>query len=287
MNTPIFIPTVNIAELIRLQEKPELFTPGNSKFWTDPYIAKQMLKAHLDSSTEAASRPPEMIGKIIDWVIERMDLRLGDCVLDLGCGPGLYTSRLAQRGLKVTGVDYSQSSISYATKCAKEEGLSIDYRCQDYLTLADSNQYDLVLLIYGDFCTFSPESRRRILTNIHHALRPGGAFIFDVSTPFLRQRVGEKNGWYAEEQGFWKPGKHLVLKQGFAYENDIFLDQYIVIEENGKISLYRNWFQDYTVDAIRKELEVNTFLLENYWGGLAGEMWLKNSEWIGVVARKK
>jgi len=41
------------------------------------------------------------------------------------------------------------------------------------------------------------------------------------------------------------------------------------------------------VDAIRKELEVNTFLLENYWGGLAGEMWLKNSEWIGVVARKK
>ena len=125
MNTTISIPILNINELLRLQEKPEPFTPGNSSLWTDPYIAKQMLKAHLDPTLDAASRPPQMIDKTVDWVIQLLDLRLGDCILDLGCGPGLYASRMAQRGLKITGVDYSQNSISYAIKKAQEEGLQI------------------------------------------------------------------------------------------------------------------------------------------------------------------
>lgn len=286
MNTTISIPVLNIKELLRLQEKPEPFTPGDSRFWTDPYIAKRLLEAHLDPTLDAASRSPQMIDKTVDWVIQYLDLRLGDCILDLGCGPGLYASRMAQRGLKLTGVDYSQNSISYATKKAQEDGLAITYRFQDYLKLEDSNQYDLVLLIFGDFCTFDPESRKKILSAIKRSLKPGGIFIFDVSTPLLRQHAGLKNGWYAAGQGFWKPGKHLVLEQGFAYENDIFLDQYIVIEENGKTSLYRNWFQDYMPETIRSEIQANGFMVESLWSDLTGALYHEKSDWIGVVARK-
>ncbi len=286
MNTTISLPILNITELINLQKKPDPFTPGNSSLWTDPYIAKQMLKAHLDPTNDAASRQPKKIDAIVEWIIQLMDLRLGDQVLDLGCGPGLYAMRFAQQGLKVTGVDYSQNSISYATKKAQEEGLSITYRCQDYMQLEDTNLYDLVLLIYGDFCTFNPELRKKLLSTIHRVLKPGGSFIFDVTTPFLRQYAGLKNGWYAQGQGFWKPGNHLVLEQGFAYENDLFLDQYIVIEENGKISLHRNWFQDYTPDTIRSEIQANGFKVESLWSDLTGTLYYEKSDWIGVVARK-
>lgn len=245
-----------------------------------------MLKAHLDPTNDAASRQPKKIDGIVEWIIQLMDLRLGDQVLDLGCGPGLYAMRFAQQGLKVTGVDYSQNSISYAIKKAQEEGLSITYRCQDYMQLEETNQYDLVLLIYGDYCTFNPELRKKLLSTIHRVLKPGGSFIFDVTSPFLRQHAGLKNGWYAEGQGFWKPGNHLVLEQGFAYENDLFLDQYIVIEENGKISLHRNWFQDYTPDTIRSEIQANGFKVESLWSDLTGTLYYEKSDWIGVVARK-
>jgi hypothetical protein len=110
--------------------------------------------------------------------------------------------------------------------------------------------------------------------------------VFDVSTPSLRQKGGLKNGWYAAQSGFWKTTPHLVLEQGFAYPDDIYLDQYIVIEVDGKVSVYRNWFQDYTVERIQTELKANGFQVEGFWGDLTGTPFEQTSEWIGLVCKK-
>ncbi len=280
-------PSVEILKLAALQDKPEPFSPGEPRFWTDPHIARQMLAAHLDPQTDAASRRPETIQQIVTWISQTLGLKAGDHLLDLGCGPGLYASAFAMQGLKVTGIDFSSNSIHYALEMAHQLGLQIEYRCQDYLQLQDEDRYQAALLIYGDFCPLSPQQRARLLANVQRALKPGGWFVLDVTTPHLRQRLGLKNGWYAAQSGFWKPGPHLVLEEGFAYDNDLYLDQYIVIEENGKISVYRNWFQDYTPDTIRAELEANGFTVESLWGDLTGAPYQPDSDWIGVLARRK
>ncbi len=272
--------------LIRhLQDKPEPFSPGEPEFWTDAHIAQQMLAAHLDPNTDAASRRPLTIQRTVEWIVKSLDLKAGDSLLDLGCGPGLYTLRLARCGLKVTGVDFSVNSINHAIVAAQNEGLEITYRCQDYLLLEDECRYDAALLIYGDFCPLSPEQRSHLLANVHRALKPGGYFVLDVTTPFLRQHAGLKNGWYAAQSGFWKPGPHLVLEQGFSYEGNIYLDQYTVIEENGEISNYRNWFQDFTAETIQSELEAHGFVVESLWGDLTGRPYETETDWIGVIAR--
>jgi SAM-dependent methyltransferase len=166
-----------------------------------------------------------------------------------------YTSRFAQAGLQVTGVDYSHRSIEYASQSAKENHLEISYRYQNYLELGDENQYDAALLIYGDFCPLNPEQRATLLQNVYRALKPGGKFILDVSTRECRKKYGNKNSWRAMESGFWKPGPHLLLEQGFDYpELSIWLDQYTIVEANGNLSVYRNWFQDYTPETITAEL---------------------------------
>lgn len=278
---------IDINALCQLQAKPAPFTPGESHFWTDPHIARQMLAAHLSPDTDAASRRPETIQLSTAWIVQSLDLHAGDCVLDLGCGPGLYASRLAQFGLKVTGVDFSQNSIDYATRFAQQNGLEITYRCQDYLHLEDESRFDAILLIYGDLCPLSPEQRSRLLANVLRALKPSGRFVLDVSTPHLRQHSGLKNRWYAVESGFWKPGPHLVLEQGFAYpEQAIYLDQYIVTEADGKISVYRNWFQDYTPETIRSELEANGFAVDSLRGDLTGSLYEPTADWIGIIASK-
>lgn len=277
---------IDLSRIIQLQEKPQPFAPGEPRFWTDPHIARQMLATHLDPTVDGASRRPETIARTANWIAASLGLRPGDCILDLGCGPGLYAERLAQAGFQVTGVDFSQSSIDYATAQAHEKNLPIQYHCQNYLELDLPARYAAVLLIYGDFCPLSPEQRAKLLANVGAALQPGGCFLLDVSTPHLRQKYGLKNGWYAAAQGFWKPGPHLVLEQGFAYPADLFLDQYIVIEGAGKISVYRNWFQDYTPETIRAELAGGGFVVESLWSDLTGTPYTPGSEWIGVVARK-
>jgi len=277
-----------ISQLIELQQKPAPFTPGEPLFWNDPHISSQLLGVHLDPDIEAASRRPETIDRSVQWLIQTLGLRTGASLLDLGCGPGLYASRFARAGFKVTGVDYSRRSIEYATKYAAENGLQITYRYQNYLELDDENQYDAAFLIYGDFCPLSFEQRSKLLQNIHRALKPGGRFVLDVSTREHRRKHGNRNAWYAAESGFWKPSPHLVLEEGFDYpEQSIWLDQYTVIEGDGKISIYRNWFQDYTPETISKELEQGSFPVESLWGDLTGQHYTPDSEWIGVVTRKK
>ncbi len=277
---------IDLSRIRELQEKPQPFEPGEPLFWTDPHIAKQMLASHLDPTVDGASRRPESIERITNHIATSVGLRPGDCILDMGCGPGLYAERLAQAGFQVTGVDFSQNSLDYAIAQAREKQLSIQYRCQNYLELDDQALYSAALLIYGDFCPLSPEQRAKLLANVRTALVPGGCFILDVTTPRCRQKYGLKNGWYAAGQGFWKPGLHLVLEEGFAYPGDLFLDQSIVIEGDGKISVYRNWFQDYTPETIRTELAAGGFEIESLWGDLAGTPYTPESEWIGIVARR-
>jgi SAM-dependent methyltransferase len=277
---------IDLSRICQMQEKPQPFEQGEPQFWTDPHIARQMLASHLDPTVDGASRRPETIERITNRITTTVGLRSGDCILDLGCGPGLYAERLAQAGFQVTGVDFSQNSIDYAIAQAREQQLPIQYRCKDYLELDDPAMYSAVLLIYGDFCPLSPEQRARLLASVHAALKPGGCFILDVTTPLCRQKYGLKNGWYAAGQGFWKPGPHLVLEKGFVYPNDLFLDQFIVIEGDGKISVYRNWFQDYTPATISAELAAGGFEIESLWGDLTGMPYTPDSEWIGIIARK-
>jgi SAM-dependent methyltransferase len=278
---------LNLDKLLRMQQKPEPFTPGEPLFWNDPHISKQMLAAHLSQNTDLASRRQETIDATVRWLVDYLKLKIGQTVLDLGCGPGLYATRLAQQGLQLTGVDYSQTSIEYATRAADEMGLPITYRYQDYLTITDTAQYDLALLIYGDYCPLNPEQRSQLLQNVLRALKPGGYFVLDVTTRAGRAKWEQKNCWYVVESGFWKPGPHLVLEEGFDYpEQDIYLDQSTVIEADGKLSVYRNWFQDFDRDSITRELTRAGLRADSLWNDLLGTPFSPGGDWIGVVAQK-
>ena len=111
--------------------RPEPFAPGEPLFWDAPDISTQMLATHLDPTTDLASRKLETIDASVAWIVATLGLQAGDSVFDLGCGPGLYAARLALRGLRVTGVDYSRRSIAFARDFARQQGLAIDYRCQE------------------------------------------------------------------------------------------------------------------------------------------------------------
>ena len=278
---------LDLAYLQKLQLRPALFAPGEALFWDDPHISEQMLTAHLDAKSDAASRRPQIINGEVAWLIEGLQLDEGAALLDMGCGPGLYASRLAQRGFHVTGVDYSVRSLACAQDYAQECCLDIDYILHDYLTLDFEAQFDGVLLINGDFCTLSPGKRSQLLKNIHRALKPAGRFALDVFTRRHREHYRVANQWYVAEQGFWRRGKHIVLEEGFDYpSSDVLLNQYIIVEADGTTAVYRTWFQNYTAQSITAELQANGFSIEYFGGNLRGGALTDSSEWIGVVATK-
>jgi len=76
----------------------------------------------------------------------RIDSLHGLRMLDIGCGGGILSERLARLGAAVVGIDPSASKIVVARAHAAQETLSIDYRSTTLETLAASgNEFDVVL----------------------------------------------------------------------------------------------------------------------------------------------
>lgn len=183
-------------------------------FWDDPHISTGMLAAHLDPTSDAATRRPEHVRATLRWLEETVTLDGALDVLDLGCGPGLYAQQLAEQGHRVVGMDLSLGSLEHARAAARGAGLGIDYRQGNYLELDESDAYDLVLLIYCDFGALARDEQRMLLMRICRALRPGGVFVFDVFGPDYPHVHPDQRTWSNHPSGgFWSPAPHVVLEE--------------------------------------------------------------------------
>ncbi len=233
---------MNILDIQKSSARPALYEKGNSVMWTDEYISKQLLHVHLDSEVDLCSRSSETINHTVEWILANTAKDQLN-ILDLGCGPGLYSEILAKKGHKVTGVDFSTNSIEYARKEAENKELDINYLNEDYLKMnLEENSFDLVILIFADFGPLLPSERGQLLEIIAKVLKPGGVFIFDVlNDKNIEDKITSKN-WEVSEKGFWKDKPYLALSDCFFYEgNKVILSQHLVLDEQENMNIYRFW----------------------------------------------
>ena len=277
---------IDLTNMLALMGKPEPFTPGVEKFWDDPYISQQMLKAHLDPEIDAASYRSETIDKAVHWLHDYMELPAGSALIDLGCGPGLYCTRFARLGYKVTGVDISMNSIDYAIQAAQKENYYVDYLCQDYLELDFQDQFSAAFIIYYDLGVLPDGKLEKLLANVARALKPGGYFIFDVPTDLYRKGECQKT-WSMQSSGFWKPSPYLELTQTFHYEKEhLILDQYLILDEEGGVRVYRIWQRTFTLEMIENYLRQVGLQIKDTWEDLTGTPFGDQSTTIAVAAVK-
>ncbi len=270
-------------EVLQTMTRPELYAPGPAPFWDDDYISSQMLKAHLDPDFEGASRKHDFIRRSADWIAGLIPDPAGKSLLDLGCGPGLYTTRFHQKGFAVTGIDYSRRSIAYAKAHSSPE---IDYRCFDYLAAAFPDGMAVVTLIYCDFGVLSTTSRRLLLRKIHAALKPGGYFVFDVFTPHAY--AGYRDGESIERNpagGFWSPEPCVVITRKQSYPEDATFLRQIAVLIASQTRFYHLWEHVFSREELRSDLRAAGFTGIDFSGDLAGAPDTPESPTLGVVAK--
>jgi 2-polyprenyl-3-methyl-5-hydroxy-6-metoxy-1,4-benzoquinol methylase len=116
---------MNLIELIYKAAPPVPWVEGEKIPWSDPGFRQRMLREHLSQEHDTASRRVGLIDQHVDWNHNGLLAGQPGRILDLGCGPGLYTGRLAQLGYQCVGIDYGPASIAYAREQAEEKGLAI------------------------------------------------------------------------------------------------------------------------------------------------------------------
>lgn len=275
-------------ELEKINQRPRPFEFYTAEeLWTNEHTAKKMLEYHLNESINLSSRNKKFIKKSVEWIISHFDVGENTEIADFGCGPGLYTTQLAEKGSKVTGIDFSKNSLDYAKGIAKKKKLDINYIHKNYLDFEIDKKFDLIIMIFCDFCALSPMQRKTLLNKFRKILKPSGSVFLDVwSLNAYNQR--EEIAMYECNQldSFWSPEKYYGFLNTFKYEKvKVILDKYTIIEKTRTRQVY-NWLQYFSQHTLMEEFKENGFQTKEFFSDVAGKTFTHDSDEIATVAKK-
>ena len=213
-----------------IKQQPPIYFKSSKAFWDDEHISKSMLKAHLNTDTDGASRKLDTIQKSVEWIYHCCQNVQNKKLLDLGCGAGIYSELLYDKGFSVTGIDFSKRSIEYAQNHAKETARKIQYYYQDYVNINYENEFVIVILIYCDVFNSCYLNSFEILQNIKY-----------------------------EKYGFWSAEPHIIIQRNQYYKKTKnTLEQYIIITKND-CECFNIWNQIYSPNTFTEELKLAGF----------------------------
>ncbi len=207
---------MKLVNLVNRKQPPEPWSEGEKIPWDDPEFSRRMLDEHLSQAHDAASRRSEKIAAQVDWIQHHLLPAKGARILDLGCGPGLYTSRFAEIGHECIGIDFSPASIKHARSQASSRHLACTYVHGDVRKVDYGVDYDLAMFIFGELNVFRPMDARLILQKIYAALKPGGRLLLEPHTFYGVQKLGQAEAsWYSTPSGLFSDRPHVYLQENF------------------------------------------------------------------------
>ena len=175
------------------------------------------LREHRTSWEKSADWYDRIIGErgselyqavVIPGALELLNVQRGERLLDLGCGQGVFSRALAQKGGEVTGLDASPTLIKKAKTYPVRP--PIRYLARDAAHLADLGEFDPISAI---LCVQNMEKIAEVTAAAAKALKPGGRMIWVVNHPAFR--IPRQTAW-----GFDEPRK-LQYRRVDAYSGEL------------------------------------------------------------------
>ena len=249
-----------------------------------------MLREHLDQSHGAASRQEPERQMIIGWLWTKLGLEPGSRLLDVTCGPGLYSVALAGRGCQVTGVDFGPASIAYARQLAAERDVANHCRFieSDVRQMAfEPGQYDAALFLYGQLSVFKVEETSDLLRKIAGFLRPDGRLLVEL---LAADRIDkqESTWWFTDDQGLWGDQPFLHLGERFwLAEEELVVERFYTLNlESGTMDEVTLCDQSYPVERMVGLMKSAGFANVDVYPAWDGLELYDAPEWVVYVAHK-
>ena len=281
---------LSLLDIIGRRAFPVPWEEGEKIPWHDPDFSRRMLKEHLSQAHDLASRRSEIIDRHVAWIHGSLLETRPSSILDLGCGPGLYTSRLAGLGHQCRGIDYSPASVEYALLQAEKQGLSCQYARDDVRQAEYGAGFDLVMMVFGEFNVFAPEDARVILGKARDALSEGGMLLLEPHTHAMVQALGEApSTWYSEGSGLFSERPHFCLQENhWDSEAQVATTRYFIVDgATSQVTPHAASVQAYHEEEYKSLLEQCGFSEVRMGPSLTGDAEGVHEGLLVITARKK
>ncbi len=201
-------------------------------------------------------------------------------ILDLCCGPGRHALELARRGFVVTGVDRTPSYLEQARKQAEAEGLTVEFVKADMREFCRPDAFDGIINMFTAFGYFEdPAEDQQVLVNVHHSLKPGGAFVIDIMGKEVLARIFRERDWH-EENGC------ILLEERKISQAWIWIESRWIVLQGADRQEFRVSLRLYSAAELSALLQECGFTSVVVYGGLAGAPYDHTASRLVVVARK-
>ena len=143
-------------------------------------------------------------------------------LLDLACGTGSVSVRLAEKGYEVIGVDLSPEMLSEAQNKAYTTGQNILFLCQDMTKLDLYGTVDAAVCTLDGLCHLpDEESLSAALRKVSLFMNPGGVFLFDVNSVYKHRAVLGNNTFVYDTDEVYCVWQNTLLSDGVTVQMDL------------------------------------------------------------------
>jgi len=130
---------------------------------------------------------------VIPQALDLLQPQRGEFILDLGCGQGVFSRAMADKGAKVTGVDAAPTLIAKAR--TYQSRTPIRYYDRDAAELGGLGEFDAASAI---LCLQNMEHLDKVITATAAVLKPGGRMLWVLNHPAFR--IPRQTSWGHEEE---------------------------------------------------------------------------------------
>ncbi len=209
---------MTLEDLVHRVVPAEPWADGDNIPWNDPAFSERMLAEHLSQQHDLASRRFAVIDEQVRWIHGQILAEKPTAILDLACGPGFYTGRLARLGHTCMGIDFAPAAVRFATEQARAEALACTYRQADIRHCDFGSGYGLAMILFGQINVFRPAEARRLLEQAFAALAPDGRILLEPQRLSTVESSGRSPATWSSAGaggGLFSDRPHLLLTESF------------------------------------------------------------------------
>lgn len=213
--------------------------------FTDPtYLAYQYADSEkLRIRQEAHKCYSEATGDFFDWLLDILDPQPGEMVADVGCGPGAYHPKLADRGARIVGIDASLGMAEDVRRGAETWGLTI------WAIQADAERLPLVDAccdrLMANHMLYHVPDQAAALREMARVLKPGGRVVLATNAADNSALLHRLHHESAREQGYVPVSRSLVER--FSLDARDLVAQ---VFPNVRVAVRPDAFRFPTLDAV-------------------------------------
>lgn len=163
----------------------------------------------------------DTVSQVLSSLLTRYGKSRG-LLLDLACGTGSVSVRLAEKGYEVIGVDLSPEMLSEAQNKAYSAGQNILFLCQDMTKLDLYGTVDAAVCTLDGLCHLpDEESVFAALQKVSLFMNPGGVFLFDVNSVYKHRAVLGNNTFVYDTDDVYCVWQNTLLSDGVTVQMDL------------------------------------------------------------------